>query len=99
MDSFGTQRETLGNCKIVIDQARAIILVAPGVTNSPDWRHTFRAVKFRFNCVKEAAEAREIKRGVRISIVLSQWSGSDEVGPVVELVESAEVGRVIDYRK
>ena len=58
MDSFGAQRETLGNCKIVVGQAWAAVLVASRGAISPGRR--------------SAGEVRLIERRIRIPVILMQ---------------------------
>src|SRR6266513_2928591 len=85
MDSFGAQGESLGNSKIVVGQAGAVVLVASRGAISPGRR--------------SAGEVRLIERCVRIPVILMQRSGSDDVRPVIELVEAAEVLRTVKHRE
>jgi hypothetical protein len=85
MNFFGAQREVLGNGKIVVGQARTVVLIAPG---SP-----------KAACRRMRGKLRFIKGGVRIPVVLVQRSCPDNVGPVIKLVEAAEVVGTVEHSK
>ncbi len=85
MDFFCAKREVLGNGKIVVGQARAVVLVAPG---SPNTARRWMRGKV---CL--------IEGGVRVPVVLVQRSCSDNIGPIIQLVEAAEVVGTIEHSK
>src|SRR6266513_2129595 len=68
-----------------VGQAGAVVLVASRGAISPGRR--------------SAGEVRLIERCVRIPVILMQRSGSDDVRPVIELVEAAEVLRTVKHRE
>src|SRR5262249_45778398 len=63
--------------EVVILQTRTVVLVAAGGTDASSWR--------------SSGEVRLVKRVIDIPVVLVKPSSTDNVGPVVELVEPAEV--------
>src|SRR5260370_10275938 len=94
---FCAQRELCGNGKIVVGQAGAVVLVAPGRPNSSCGR--VRAAKSVRDGVDGAAEVPIVEGGVRVPVVLMQRSCSDNVGPVISLIEPAEVVRAVEHGK
>src|SRR5260370_36846199 len=95
MDFFGSQREVFGNGKIVVGQAGAVVLVAPGSPNSSCGR--VRAAKSVRDGVDGAAEVPIVEGGVRVPVVLMQRACSDNVGPFISLIEPAEVVRLVEH--
>src|SRR5215813_2784790 len=69
--------------EVVILQTRAVVLVAAGGTDASSWR--------------SSGEVRLIKRCIDIPVVLLKPSGTDNVGPVVELVKPAEVLCIVKH--
>src|SRR5260370_15428795 len=65
MDFFGSQREVFGNGKIVVGQAGAVVLVAPGSPNSSCGR--VRAAKSVRDGVDVAAEVPIVEGGGRVA--------------------------------
>ena len=85
VDSFRMHREALVDGEVVILQAWAVVLIAPGVANPPGRR--------------SRAEVGLVEGRIWIAVVLMKWSGADNVGAVVELIKSAEVGGTVEYRE
>src|ERR1700753_2387403 len=71
--------------EIVVRQTRSVILIASRRSHSTNrWR-------CRKVCLTECR--------IRVAVILRQRSASHHVGPVVELIETAEIGGAVIHRK
>src|SRR5262249_3739991 len=78
LHSLADNRELLGGGEIEIDEARSVPWVAAGRADaSGRW------------CGREVGL---VERRINIAIVLRELPAADEIRPVVELVEAAEIG-------
>src|SRR5262249_13091283 len=80
-----TELEILRGREVVILQTRSVVLIAAGGPDATRWR--------------SSEEVRGIERSIDVPIVLVDPSTSNYVGPVVELVKSAEVQLIVEHRE